>query len=244
MKRLYQGERASEARRLSSKDSKLLLALHHDFKLKLQKAHRATRDVSDLLNYIYPVSLVLDVTLHFGSYLSVTLLQATSLNYTILLFAPSMPNLDQNNVQSVEFEAPLSADASSAPLGKHFSIDLSLELERQLDMESYPPTPSHATEIHTQQDNNCITRDSLDPQILAHIIKQLRQSLVEVTKDRDELLEMVALSTTHETDLQEALQQMTDKATKMEVELSDARKKMQDDEDSINMLRTKVEESR
>jgi hypothetical protein len=156
-----------------------------------------------------------------------------------------MPNLDENNVQSIEFEAPPSAEASSAPHGKHFSIDLSLELERQLDMESCPPSPSHPTEGHTQQNNHrATTRESLDPQILAHIIKQLRQSLLEVTKDRDELLEMVALSVTHETELQEALQHMTDKATTMEVELSDARKKMQDDEDSINMLRTKVEESR
>jgi hypothetical protein len=156
-----------------------------------------------------------------------------------------MPNLDENNVQSVEFEAPLSSDGSSAPPRKHFSIDLSLELERQLDLESEPPTPSRITESDTQQnDSRATARESLDPQILAHIIKQLRQSLLEVTRDRDELLEMVALSSTHETELQEALQLMTDKATTMEVELSDAKKKMQDDEDQINMLRTKVEESR
>jgi hypothetical protein len=37
---------------------------------------------------------------------------------------------------------------------------------------------------------------------------------------------------------------MTDKATTMEIELSDARKRIRDDEDSISMLRTKVEESR
>jgi len=153
-----------------------------------------------------------------------------------------MPNLDENSVQSIEFEAPLSADPSSAPPRKHFSIDLSLELERQLDMESYPPTPSHIPEAYAQQSST--TRESMDPHILAHIIKQLRQSLTEVTKDRDELLEMVALSATHEAELQEALQHMTDKATTMEVELSDARRKIKDDEDSINMLRTKVEESR
>lgn len=155
-----------------------------------------------------------------------------------------MPNFGENNVQSVEFEVPLSADSES-PHGKHFSIDLSLELERQLDMESDPPSPSCMTEGRSQQDSNrTMTRESLDPYVLAHIIKHLRQSLLEVTKDRDELLEMVAISTTHETELQDALQHMTNKATTMEVELSDARKKMQDDEDSINMLRTKVEESR
>jgi hypothetical protein len=155
-----------------------------------------------------------------------------------------MPNLDENSVQSIEFEAPLSSGDSSAPPGKHFSIDLSLELERQLDMESEPPTPSRITESDTQNNSRATARESLDPQILAHIIKQLRQSLLEVTKDRDELLEMVASSRTHETELQEALQLMTDKAMTMEVELSEAKKKKQDDEDSINMLRTKVEESR
>lgn len=158
-----------------------------------------------------------------------------------------MHNLEENSVQSIEFEAPLSADGSSAPPGKHFSIDLSMELERQLDMESesYPPTPPYITDPHIEQnDDHPTARESLDPQVLAHIIKQLRESLLEVTKDRDQLLQMVAFSTTHEAELQEALQLMTDKATMMEVELSDARKKIHDDEDSISMLRTKVEESR
>lgn len=158
-----------------------------------------------------------------------------------------MHNLEENSVQSIEFEAPLSADGSSAPPGKHFSIDLSMELERQLDMESesYPPTPPYITDPHIEQnDDHPTARESLDPQVLAHIIKQLRESLLEVTKDRDQLLQMVAFSTTHEAELQEALQLMTDKATTMEVELSDARKKIHDDEDSISMLRTKVEESR
>ena len=156
-----------------------------------------------------------------------------------------MPKFDDSSVQSVEFEAPLSSDSTMDPTKKHFSIDLSLELERQLDMESYPPTPPHNNEAHAQQNGDqAIKRESMDPLVLAHIIKQLRQSLADVTKDRDELIQMAALSATHEAELQEALQQMTDKAVSMELELSDARKRIKDDEDSISMLRTKVEESR
>ncbi|KAG6810863.1 hypothetical protein H0H92_010019 [Tricholoma furcatifolium] len=153
-----------------------------------------------------------------------------------------MTDLDHLNVHSVEFEAPLSSE-SLAGTKKHFSIDLSLELERQLDMESFPPTPVHYV------DGKPVTgikspRDSMDPQILAHIVKQLQQSLVDVTRERDELREAVALSHSHEAEIQDALQHMIDKATTMEIELSDARKKIKDDEEAIALLRTKVEESR
>ncbi|KAF8074758.1 hypothetical protein FPV67DRAFT_1408907 [Lyophyllum atratum] len=156
-----------------------------------------------------------------------------------------MPNFDDNNVHSIEFEAPLSTDSLSAAK-RHFSIDLSLELERQLDMETFPPTPSHHTDSYptTNGAASTLNRDSLDPHILAHIVKQLQQSLTDVTKDRDELRDVVALSHSHEAELQDALQHMIDKATTMEVELSDARKRIKDDEDAIALLRTKVEESR
>ncbi|GLB43438.1 hypothetical protein LshimejAT787_1303390 [Lyophyllum shimeji] len=156
-----------------------------------------------------------------------------------------MPNFDENNVHSVEFQAPLSTDSASAAK-KHFSIDLSLELERQLDMESFPPTPAHPADSHpgSSGNSNAPNRDSLDPHVLAHIVKQLQQSLAEVTKDRDELREAIALSHSHEAELQDALQHMIDKATTMEVELSDARKRIKDDEEAIALLRTKVEESR
>jgi hypothetical protein len=158
----------------------------------------------------------------------------------------AMPSFDENNIHSIEFEAPPSADASSSAAKRHFSIDLSLELERQLDMESYPPTPTHHAERHSRQNGSSgiPKHESLDPHVLAHIIKQLQQSLSDVTKDRDELLEMMALSHSHEAEMKDALQHMTDKATTTEIELSDARRKMKDDEDAISMLRTKVEESR
>ncbi|KAG6841088.1 hypothetical protein C0991_001996 [Blastosporella zonata] len=154
-----------------------------------------------------------------------------------------MTSLDHNNVHSIEFEAPLSSDGVSAAK-RHFSIDLSLELERQLDMESFPPTPAYPLDGHPAKDGTALYGDSLDPQVLAHIVKQLQQSLAEVTRDRDELREQIILSHSHEAELQDALQHMIDKATTMDVELTDARKKIKDDENAIALLRTKVEESR
>ncbi|KAG7093823.1 hypothetical protein E1B28_007462 [Marasmius oreades] len=118
-----------------------------------------------------------------------------------------------------------------------FSIDFSLELERQLESESLPSSPAHNADAHPH-------RDSLDPTVLAHIIMQLRQSLADMTKERDDLLVLVASAHSKEAELNDALQDMTDKATGMKEELSEARKKLRDDEEAINLLRSKVEESR
>ena len=146
--------------------------------------------------------------------------------------------LGEHTVHSVEFEAPLSSDGAAQ---RHFSIDLSLELERQLDMETFPPTPTHPNPPGAADVSN---RESLDPHVLAHIIKQLQQSLAEVTKDRDELRQLIASAHSNEAELQDALQHMIDKATTMEMELTDSRKKIKDDEEAITLLRSKVEESR
>ncbi|KAG6897389.1 hypothetical protein C0992_002052 [Termitomyces sp. T32_za158] len=154
-----------------------------------------------------------------------------------------MPDFDHNDVHSVEFEAPLSSD-SIALAKKHFSIDLSLELERQLDMEIFPPTPAYPRCVNPGQGGDEYAHDLLDPQVLAQIVKQLQLALAEITKDRDELREQIALSHSHEAELQDALQHMVDKASAMDVELNSARKKMKDDEEAIVMLRAKVEESR
>jgi septal ring factor EnvC (AmiA/AmiB activator) len=102
-----------------------------------------------------------------------------------------------------------------------YSIDLTLELERQLENESFPPTPA----------------SNLDPQVLASIVKS-------VTKERDNVLQLLAEANTRETQLRDNLQHVTEKCTKIEGELDEARKKIKDDEDAITMLRTKVEESR
>ncbi|KAG7443620.1 uncharacterized protein BT62DRAFT_934858 [Guyanagaster necrorhizus] len=146
----------------------------------------------------------------------------------------------------LEFEVPPTAisqdfhSLSSPKTQRPFSIDLSLELERQLDMESPPVTPAY----HTQTHDTCPKRESLDPQVLAHIVMQLRQSLAEMTKERDDLLQLVSGAHLREAELKDTLQALAAKATELEEELMAARRQMKDDEDAIAMLRTKVEESR
>ncbi|KAJ3862123.1 hypothetical protein EV359DRAFT_45829 [Lentinula novae-zelandiae] len=155
---------------------------------------------------------------------------------------------------SLQFEVPPSADSStsfapirpvSASHKRPFSIDLSLELERQLDMESLPPTPAHNATVHANSAPVIANlRDSLDPDVLAHIISQLRRSLSDLSKEKDDLVSLLSSAHSREAELEDALQHMTDKATHMEEELMEVRQKNKDDEEAISMLRTKVEESR
>lgn len=116
------------------------------------------------------------------------------------------------------------------------SIDLTLELEHQLDSESLPTSPAY--------EQNSFKRQSLDPHVLASIITQLRHSLAEVTKERDGLLQAFEEATQKQAFLQENLQIITDRSTELEEQLSVAQDKHKDDEEAITMLRTKVEESR
>lgn len=132
-----------------------------------------------------------------------------------------------------------------------FSIDLSLELERELAMESPPVTPAHDATTHPETTSHSKKRGSgalndllPDPEILANIISQLRHSLTDITKERDELLELLASANTQEANAKDALQVITDKATEAEEELTALRKKAREDEEQIAVLRTKVEESR
>lgn len=123
------------------------------------------------------------------------------------------------------------SDAQDRPC----SIDLTLELERQLDNESLPPTPGPADTQRPQ---------SLDPQILSHIITNLRSSLAEVTRHRDQLADSFSQIQAGEKDLTDTLTHMTDKCSRLQEELDTAKGKAKDDEDTISVLRTKVEESR
>ncbi|KAF9647419.1 hypothetical protein BDM02DRAFT_2700255 [Thelephora ganbajun] len=117
-----------------------------------------------------------------------------------------------------------------------YSIDLTLELEHQLDNESLPNSPAH--------DRKSFKRQSLDSHVLASIITQLRISLADVTRERDDLLLACEEATQKQALLQENLQIVTDRSTKLEEQLSIAHDKHKDDEEAITMLRTKVEESR
>ncbi|KIK61558.1 hypothetical protein GYMLUDRAFT_73068 [Collybiopsis luxurians FD-317 M1] len=152
---------------------------------------------------------------------------------------------------SLQFEAPDTADSAeigpikpvSASQKRPFSIDLSLELERQLEMDSLPPTPAHNATIQSAP-VFAQMRDSLDPDVLAHIISQLRRSLADMTKERDDLVNLLSAAHLRGAELEDALQHMTEKATTMEEELMESRRKNKDDEEAISLLRSKVEESR
>ncbi|RPD64302.1 hypothetical protein L226DRAFT_544892 [Lentinus tigrinus ALCF2SS1-7] len=112
------------------------------------------------------------------------------------------------------------------------SIDLSLELERELDAESLPNSP------------NPPRPQSLDTNVLASIVTQLRLSLAETTKERDALADKIAEAQTREEGMRETLEHVTEKCIRMENELEVAANQHKEDEETIAMLRTKVEESR
>ncbi|KDQ61626.1 hypothetical protein JAAARDRAFT_123069 [Jaapia argillacea MUCL 33604] len=128
---------------------------------------------------------------------------------------------------------PLPADPQPTHRERPHSIVQALELEHALDNESLPPdSPLHDRPA------------SLDPHIIASIVTQLRMSLAEVTRERDALARLVSEANTREVELKESLQLTTDKCTHLQSELEEVKLKMKEDEESITMLRGKVEESR
>lgn len=114
--------------------------------------------------------------------------------------------------------------------------DFSLDLERQLETESIPSSPA--------DDRAFSQPDSLDPQVLASIVTQLRLSLSDVTRERDDLANLLAEVQTRETGVKDALHQVSEKAIVLEGELSAALEKQKEDQDAIVMLRGKLEDSR
>lgn len=116
------------------------------------------------------------------------------------------------------------------------SIDLTLELEHQLDIESVPSSPTFSQARSRPQ--------SLDPHILASIITQLRISLTEVTKERDDLSMMLAETQSNEASMKDALHHLADKCVRLETELAASMEKNKEDTDAIAMLRGKLEDSR
>jgi hypothetical protein len=115
-----------------------------------------------------------------------------------------------------------------------YSIDLALELEHQLSNDS-PASPPILVGT---------PRESLDPHILASIVMQLRHSLAEVTRERDNLQQMLSVATSQTADLQDTIQLMAEKSEKTAHELEKAKAQNQDDAEAIAMLRSKVDESR
>jgi len=126
-------------------------------------------------------------------------------------------------------------DTHDAPADSNrSSIDLSLELERQLDSESLPPD-SPGFPRHSDGDN----RTSLDPHVLAHIVTQLRDSVTHITRERDDLVHQLAESHSREAEIKDSLALSVERCASLEMELEASRKKSQDDDEAISMLRSK-----
>jgi chromosome segregation ATPase len=114
------------------------------------------------------------------------------------------------------------------------SFDLTLELERQLEAESLPTSPAKP-EGRPQ---------SLDTHVLASLVTSLRIDVAELSKERGELSAALEVAHGREADLSVEVRQLKEAQAERDTELASLRQKMRDDEESIVLLRSKVEESR
>ncbi|KAG6335810.1 hypothetical protein ID866_3288 [Astraeus odoratus] len=115
-----------------------------------------------------------------------------------------------------------------------YSIDLTLELEQQLENESNPPSSPAATG----------RPQSIDTNVLASIITQLRTSLTDVTRERDELARSLSEIRAREADMKDALAHLSEKCSNLQDQVDKASEREKEDENTISVLRGKVEESR
>ena len=92
------------------------------------------------------------------------------------------------------------------------SIDLSIALEHQLEIDSLPnsPTVARITQDHPQ---------TLDPQVLASIVTQLRLSLETATRERDDLSTVLGEVQARESDLKNALHTVSERCLRLEGEV-------------------------
>ncbi|KAI0091796.1 hypothetical protein BDY19DRAFT_885524 [Irpex rosettiformis] len=118
------------------------------------------------------------------------------------------------------------------------SIDLSLELERQLEIDSLPNTPDVSQTRFTERPQ------SLDPHVLASIVTQLRLSLAEVSKERDDFSQTLSEVQEREANLKDALHTVSERCLKLEQDLAVVTEKRQEEADAVTMLRGKLEDSR
>ena len=126
-----------------------------------------------------------------------------------------------------------------------------VELERELDAHEDGPgaiaitdARSTAGTVEEAPGKDVSRRVSLDPEVLAGIVANLRAALDKSEEERDSLVERLGQAHSLEAELKEALAIITEKHTEAEKELTTLRKKNQDDEETIVVLRSKVEESR
>lgn len=123
--------------------------------------------------------------------------------------------------------SPYAVDAA-----ERSSIDLSLELEHQLQLEDDASHPS-SSRPH-----------SLDPHILSTLIKNLHEEVSKLTKERDELAGALTDSREREGDLREEVHRMMESHATMDEQMDELKHKNQEAEESIALLRSKVEDSR
>jgi len=135
---------------------------------------------------------------------------------------------------------PDAASRNTPEEPRRSSIDLSLELEHQLESESLPNSPLPAG-AHGKNNGSIdgVNVAALDPNVLAHIVAQLRDSLTNMTNERDDLITTLSESHSRIAEFKDAIALLTDRIVRLESDLEYARKKHQDDEEAISMLRSK-----
>jgi len=125
-------------------------------------------------------------------------------------------------------------DLQDYDITRPHSFDLTLELERQLEAESLPTSPARA--VGRPQ--------SLDTHVLASLVTSLRMNVAELNKERDELSASLDVARARGIDLASEVLKLKEAQAERDVELAALRQKTRDDEESIVLLRSKVEESR
>ncbi len=136
----------------------------------------------------------------------------------------------------------IAADTSKLGHDRVTSIDMALELERQLHSEQDDDDAGNASSVNQPGLLNVDT--SPDPLILAGIITNLRHELAEVVAERDSLSKTASDAKQRDSELRDALAMVTGKASAMEDELTVLKLKNTADEETIAVLRSKVDESR
>lgn len=131
-------------------------------------------------------------------------------------------------------EEPIANESHDYDPTRPHSFDLTLELERQLEAESLPTSPARL-------DNR---PQSLDTHVLASLVTSLRINVAELTKERDELSASLKDAQGREERLTSEVHQLKEAQSERDIELATLRQKVRDDEESITLLRSKVEESR
>ena len=131
-------------------------------------------------------------------------------------------------------EEPIAHEPHEHDPTRPHSFDLTLELERQLEAEALPTSPS-MPEGRPQ---------SLDAQVLVSLVTSLRRDVAELTKERDGLSASLKDAHEREEDLTSEVRQLKEAQAERDTELATLRQKVRDDEESIVLLRSKVEESR